>query len=100
MLSSIHPPSNLSGLQQGQATEELFLSVSSLASLQGQDEQTGTWTGVPGNQQPDLAQPIALLHVAPSESPINWSDCPVDWKRELLVLCDVSEWVCVCILPY
>lgn len=92
MLSSIHPPSDLYALQQGQATEELLLSASSLAGLQGRGEQTGTWTGVPGNQQPDPARPITRLHVAPSKSPINWSDCPVDWKRELWA----SVW-CVCV---
>lgn len=87
MLSSFHPPirtpSDLCALQQGQATQELLHSASSLAGLQGRGEQMGTWTGVPGNQQPDPAHPITWLHVAPAKSPINWSDCPVDWKREL-----------------
>lgn len=41
MLSPIHPPSDLYALQQGQATEELLLSGSSLASLQCWGEQTG-----------------------------------------------------------
>lgn len=96
MLSPIHPPSDLYALQQGQATEELLLSGSSLASLQCWGEQTGTRTRVPGNQQPDPAQPITWLHVAPSKSQINWSDCPVGWKRELLV----SVWiVCECAFP-
>lgn len=85
MLSSIHPHSDLCALQQGQATEELLLSVSWLASLQCWGEQTGTWTRVPGNQHLDPAQPITCLHVALSKSPINWSDCPVDWKRVLWV---------------
>lgn len=95
MLSSIHPPSDLYALQQGQATEELLLAVSSLASLQCWGEQTGIWTRVPGNQQPDAAQPITWLHVAPSKSPINWSDCPVDWKRGTVSVCVV----CVCAFP-
>lgn len=85
ILSSIHPEPDLCTLQQGQATEELLLSVVSLAGLQGRGGQTGTRTGVPGNQQLEPARPITRLHVAPSKSPINWSDCPVDWKRELCV---------------
>lgn len=83
--SYIHSHSDLCALEQGQATEELLISVVSLASLQGRGGQTGTRTGVPGNQQLELARPITQLHVAPSKSPINWSDCPVDWKRELCV---------------
>lgn len=94
MLSSIHPHFDLCALQQGQATEELLLSVSWLASLQCWGEQTGTRTRVPGNQHLDPAQPITWLHVALSKSPINWSDCPVDWKRVLWV----SLWY-VCEFP-
>lgn len=100
MLSSIHPHSDLCALQQGQATEELLLSASWLAGLQCWGEQTGTWTRVPGNQHLDLAQPITWLHVALSKSPINWSDCPVDWKRVLWVsVWYVSEFPSVNSLP-
>ncbi len=96
MLPSVHPPSNLCTLQQGQATEKLLLSVSSLVSLQSWGLQMGTWTGVLGNQQPDPAQPITQLHVTCSKSPINWSDCPVDWKRGLWV----SVFACVHFSPW
>lgn len=70
--SSSPPRCDLAALRQGRATEELVLSVVSLASRQGQ----GGHGARSGSTNHSASR-------GPSKSPINWSDCPADWKREL-----------------